>query len=345
MATTEQYKAATNAFNAAKSILDTLNANISTILTTNKITKKNVETMKAGFENFFEKIKTINDVNDLQITGGKNKKDKKQKGGDESLEVRLAAATDALEKITTIIDEIGKNALKGSWSTIKANLTTWDNILNDGVFPSLSKAVGNNGLLLSGIPSAISTNRGSDLSANTNETPLSPVATQNNPLQGGGKSKNKNNKKNQRGGMYAAAISNDQYSNTSGLLSGALDPYAQATAFNASIYAPQAFNAGLGLSNYSADQLPSQYTNVMAPQVATRQLSGGSNRKNKNKKQQGGDLSVPAYDPLSGGINMPVNPNQGSYSIISNPGPSMVQQGGRRNRNKKDDKNKNNDKK
>jgi hypothetical protein len=310
MTTTEQYNTATTAFNEAKSILDTLNEDIVKIQNNNEITQNNVTTMQDSFKKFFDKIAKINGVDDLKITGGKNKKDKKQKGGDETLEVRLAAATAALAKITTIVTELDAG-LKGPWSTIKANLEKWHNIL-DGVFPSLSKAVGNNGLSLSGIPSAIST--------------------------GGGKSKNKNNKKNQRGGMYAAAISNDQYSNTSGLLSGALDPYAQATAFNASIYAPQAFNAGLGLSNYSADQLPSQYTNVMAPQVATRQLSGGSNRKNKNKKQQGGDLSVPAYDPLSGGINMPVNPNQGSYSIISNPGPSMVQQGGRRNRNKKDDK-------
>jgi hypothetical protein len=332
MATTtiDQYNVATQAFNEAKAILDILNQNIQTILYSNKITKTDVETMKAGFQNFFEKIVTINGVDDLIILkekqdGGKNKKDKKQKGGDE-LADRLAAATKALTEIRSIVNDLGKG-LKGSWSEIKVNLENWNNLLNNptnGVFFSLSKAVGDE-LSLSGISS---------------------VATENNSLQSeGGKSKNKNNKKNQRGGMYAAAISNDQYSNTSGLLSGALDPYAQATAFNASIYAPQAFNAGLGLSNYSADQLPSQYTNVMAPQVTTRQLTGGNNRKNKNKKQQGGDLSVPAYDPLSGGINMPVNPNQGSYSIISNPGPSMVQQGGRRNSNKKDDKNKNNDKK
>jgi hypothetical protein len=331
MATTEQYKAATQAFGKATEILATLNANISTILDKKEITQQDVTIIQAGFSRFFEEIKNINNVNDLQITGGKNKKDKKQKGGDE-LAVRLAAATEALEKITIIVGELGKG-LNGPWSEIKEKLTKWNNLLNNnenGVFLKLSKAVGD-GLSLSGTSSAIS--------------PETPVATENNPFQEGGKSKNKTNKKNQRGGMYAAAISNDQYSNTSGLLSGALDPYAQATAFNASIYAPQAFNAGLGLSNYSADQLPSQYTNVMAPQVTTRQLTGGNNRKNKNKKQQGGDISVPAYDPLSGGINMPVNPNQGSYSIISNPGPSMVQQGGRRNRNKKDDKNKNNDKK
>jgi len=317
MATVDKYTTATNAFNEAKATLDTINNTIQQdILHQNKITQDNVKTMETNFMKFFNIIGNINGVDDLTI-GGKNKKYKKQKGGDENLELRLEAATDALNKITTIVNTLNEDEdyLKGSWLDIKTKLEKQKTLL-DSIFYQLKEAVGTNGLQLS--PEA-----------------SSGVVKKNM----GGKSKNKTNKKNQRGGMYAASIPTDQYSNSSSLLAGAADPYSQATAFNAAIYAPQAFNAGLALPPLVSSELPPIYTNVTTPllssntvmsppqvaSVSTRQ-NGGTNR-SKKTKQNGGDISVPASNYSVNEMNMPVTDTP-NYNIVSSMQPK--QNGGRK---------------
>jgi hypothetical protein len=88
----------------------------------------------------------------------------------------------------------------------------------------------------------------------------------------------------QRGGMYAGVITSDQYAATSSLVGSMADPYAQATAFNAAIYAPQAFNAGLQMPYSTTSELPPSYAVVTEPKLTT----GGANKNNKKSNQKDG---------------------------------------------------------